>query len=66
MISYRPFWETLKKKNISTYALANEYNISNSLIDRIRHNGDLKLSTINKLCDALDCELTDIVEYIKE
>ena len=66
MISYEPFWNTLKQKNISTYALTNDYNISNSLMDRIRHNGDLKLSTINKLCKVLDCEIGDIVKYIKD
>lgn len=66
MISYSPFWETLKKKNLSTYTLSNELNISTSLINRIRHNGDLKLSTINKLCEVLECEIVDIVEYVKE
>ena len=30
MISYRPFWETLKKTGVSTYVLINQYSISSN------------------------------------
>jgi len=38
MISYEPLYRTLKAKNISTYKLINEYGISRSLLDRLKHN----------------------------
>lgn len=66
MISYRPFWDTLTEKNITTYRLINYYGISSSLIDRLRNDGDIKLSSVDKLCHILDCNITDIVEFDKD
>ena len=66
MISFAPFYETLKKKNISTYRLINQYGISRSLLDRIKHNKPMTTSTLNDLCNILDCDISDIVEFKKD
>lgn len=66
MISYEPFYDTLKRKNISTYKLINQYNISRSLLDRLKHNKPITTVTLNDLCKILDCNIQDIVKYIKE
>ena len=66
MISYEPFYQTLKKKNISTYKLINTYGISRSLLDRLKHNKPISTVTINDLCTFLDCGVEDILIYIKE
>jgi len=63
MISYKPFWTTIKKKDISTYALITEYKLSKSLIDKLKHDKGLNTSTLNELCHILDCKLSDIAEY---
>ena len=66
MISYEPFYKTLKKKNISTYKLINNFGISRSLLDRLKHNKPISTVTINDLCTFLECEVEDILEYIKD
>ena len=66
MISYKPFYETLKKKGISTYKLINQYKISRSLLDRLKHNKPISTVTINDLCEILDCSVSDILLYVKE
>ena len=66
MISYDPFYETLKKKGISTYKLINQYGISRSLLDRLKHNKPISTVTINDLCEILDCSVSDILVYVKE
>ncbi len=66
MISFAPFYETLKKKNISTYRLINQYGLSRSLLDRIKHNKPMTTSTLNDLCNILDCDISDIVEFKKD
>lgn len=65
MISYAPFYETLKRKNISTYKLINTFGLSRSLIDRLKHNKPISTVTINDLCGFLDCKVEDILVYIK-
>ena len=66
MITYEPFYKTLKAKNISTYKLINDYKISRSLIDRLKHNKPITTVTLNDLCAILDCKVEDILLYIPE
>ncbi|WP_312354673.1 helix-turn-helix domain-containing protein [Aminipila sp.] len=64
MISYDPFWQTLKDKSISTYALIQHHEISSSTISRLRNNKGINTSTIDILCTILDCSVSDIIKYI--
>lgn len=66
MISYEPFYETLKKKNISTYKLITNFNVSRSLLDRLKHNKPISTVTLNDLCTILDCGVEDILTYQKD
>ena len=66
MISFAPFYKTIKEKNISTYKLINQYGLSRSLLDRIKHNKPMTTATLNDLCNMLDCTISDIIEYIKD
>ena len=63
MIVYTPFWDTLEKKNVSTYKLINKYKISSSTIDRLRHNQPVSTTTLDMLCKCLDCNVEDIIKY---
>ena len=58
--------DTIKRKGISTYSLVKEYKLSRSLIDRLKHNKPITTVTIEDLCEILDCEISDIVKYIKD
>ncbi len=66
MISYKPFYETLKAKSITTYKLINSYGISRSLIDRLKHNKPISTVTLNDLCSILNCKVEDILLYIPD
>ena len=66
MISYRPFWETLKKKKITTYNLINTYGISSATIDRMKKGNGITTMKIDDFCKILDCKISDIIEYIDE
>ena len=66
MITYRPFWEYLDKKKISTYMLIYSYGINSYTIDRLRHDKPLKTSTIDNLCNRLHCKISDIMEHIED
>lgn len=66
MIVYDPFWKTLERKKISTYALIAKHGFSGSTIDRLKHNKPITTTTINDLCRVLDCSVGDILEYRKD
>ena len=64
MISYRPFWETLRASSESTYTLIKNHRISSSTIDKLRKNKPVNTTTLNDLCRILQCRIEDVVEYI--
>ena len=63
MISFKPFWDTLDLKDISTYTLIKEHHISNSTINRLRRNKAISTVTLDKLCKILGCTVWDIMEF---
>lgn len=64
MITYTPFWETLRKSNESTYTLIKNYHISSSTIDKLRNNKPMNTTTLNDLCRIFNCSIEDIVQYV--
>ena len=65
MISYAPFWKTLEEKGVTQYQLIHEYNFSTGTLDTLRKNNSITLNTLHDICDMLDCDITDVVEFIR-
>ena len=63
VISYEPFWITLRASSVSTYTLIHKYHISSSTIDKLRKNKPLNTTTINDLCRILGCPVECIMRY---
>lgn len=66
MISYEPFWNTLKKQGVTTYTLITKYNISSATIDRMKKGNGISTMKINDFCKILNCRVEDIIVYIDE
>lgn len=66
MISYDPFYKTLKEKGISTYKLITEYGLSRSLLDRLKHNKPISTVTLNDLCNILHCKVEDVIIFTED
>ena len=66
MISYDPFYQTMQEKGITTYKLINQFGVSRSLLDRLKHNKPISTVTLNDLCTYLDCRVEDVIAFIKE
>ena len=64
MISYAPFWHTLRRSSETTYTLIKNHRISGSTLDKLRKNKPLNTTTVNDLCRILSCRVEDIMEYI--
>lgn len=66
MVSYAPFFHTLKEKNISIYTLVQKKGINANTINCIKKGKSITTYTLNNLCKALDCQIFDIIEYIPD
>lgn len=66
MIKYDRLWATLEEKNISQYYLIKNYGIDKAQLHRLRKNMVVKTLIINTLCQILDCNVEDIMEYVPD
>lgn len=66
MIKYDRLWATMKAKNISQYKLIKEYGIDKAQLHRLRKNMVVKTLILNTLCNILDCNIEDIMEYVPD
>ena len=56
----------LKDKGYSSYRLANEKIFGNGSIQKLRHGEVLGIDGIATLCDLLNCQPGDLLEFVKE
>ena len=66
MISCENLWNIMKEKGISQYALIKKYGISPGQITRLKRNESVSTHTIDVFCRILDCQVGDIMKYIKD
>ncbi len=66
VIVFDKLWQTMAEKGITQYKLIKEYSFSTGQLDRLRKNGNVNTYTLDRLCEILNCELSDIAEYISE
>ena len=64
-ISCRPMREYMAKNNISYYKLGNE-GVDAQTLQRIRHDRPITTTTLGLLCEIMNCQPADLVEYIRE
>ena len=65
MISYKPFYETLLKKNITEYQLIFREGLSANTLHRMKKGEPITTKTLDTLCFILDCEVSDILCHDK-
>ena len=66
MIVFDKLWTTMQEKGFSTYRLREECGIDSKTIRRLKANENVETKTLDKLCEALNCRIEDIAEYIKK
>ena len=66
MISYEPFYRTLYKKGLTEYYLIFKQGFSANTLHRIKNGEAISTKTLDALCFALDCEVEDIIKFVKE
>lgn len=66
MISYRPLWETMRRKNITTYTLVEKFKFSKGTLHSLKHGHNISTATLDDICRMLDCKVEDVLVYIPE
>lgn len=66
-IKYDKLLNLLKEKGYTTYRIRKEKLIGQATLTAIKNgSGGLDSKTISKLCEVLECQPGDIMEYVKD
>ena len=57
---------TLKEKGFNTNKIRTEKIMGEAMLQKIRNGDMVSWSVFEKLCDLLDCQPADLIEYVKD
>lgn len=58
--------DELKKRGYNTYRIRKERLLSESTMTKLRREEPLSWENLERLCELLECNIGDIIEYVKE
>lgn len=64
-VSYNRLWKLLIDKKMSVADLRKTAEIAPNTMTRMRKDQEVTMSVLEKICDVLDADFGDIIEYIK-
>lgn len=65
-ISYKPLWKLLIDREMKKKNLCQVAGISPASVTKMGKGGHVTTETLEKICLALDCSVTDIVELVPD
>ncbi|NFL54184.1 helix-turn-helix transcriptional regulator [Clostridium botulinum] len=64
-VSYNRLWKLLIDKKMSVADLRKAAEIAPNTMTRMRKDQEVTMSVLEKICDVLDADFGDVIEYIK-
>lgn len=65
-VSYQKLFNLMQVKGIKKVDLRNTYKINPKTVDSLVNNRSVTVDTIMQLCEILECQPGDLMEYIKD
>ena len=66
MIDFSPLGATMARQDITQYRLLKDGIVDNKTLDGIKHNRNITLLTLERLCRYLNCTPNDIVRFLED
>ena len=63
-VSYRKLWHLLLDKKLKKIDLERKVGLSHYAVLQLSKDKDVSTEVLTKICDALDCGIDDIVDFI--
>lgn len=65
-VSYKKLFDLMGERGIKKTHLRNRHNINSKVINSLVHNRSVTVSSIMQLCEILNCQPGDIMEYVPD
>lgn len=66
MIKYDKLFSSLEQRGVGATSYLRQQGMHPSVVNKMRKNERVNTDTINKLCEILNCQPGDIMEYTKD
>jgi len=66
MLSYEPLFHTMKQRGLTSYQLIEKLGFSRRTYYRIKSGNHVSTATIIRLCELLECEIKDVIKFVKK
>lgn len=64
--SYKKLWKLLIEYDMNKTQLREEVGISSATLAKLGKNEKVSLDALEKICKSLNCDISDIIEYVSE
>ena len=65
-ITFEKMRKRMEEKGITSYKVKKDNIIGQATFRKIKEDGDIDTRTIAKMCEVLDCQPGDLMEYVRE
>ena len=65
-VSYKRLWKLLIDKDISKTELCRRANITTNVVANMGKCQSVKVESLARICEALDCRIEDIMEIVPD
>ena len=62
-VSYNKLWKLLIDRNMSKTQLIKAAGITTNAMAHLGKNDDVRVGVLIRICEVLDCNIDDIIEY---
>ncbi len=64
-VSYLPLWQLLLERGMTKSQMRIEAGLTTNVLANMNKRQHISMDSLIRICDALDCNLNDVVELVK-
>lgn len=66
VVTYKKLWKLLIDRDLKKKDLCEMANVSPASLTKMKNNASVTTDVISRICEALECDTSDIMEYVEE
>lgn len=65
-VTYKKLWKLLIDRDMKKKELCEMAHVSSASLTKMKNNGSVTTDVLSRICAALECDVSDIMEYEEE
>lgn len=65
-VTYKKLWKLLIDRDMKKKELCEKAHVSSASLTKMKNNGSVTTDVLSRICAALECDVSDIMEFEEE